>query len=104
MTKHNYMTVEKLEELGSKIADVKTDIEILRAFTEGFSNPSRLTKEEIHSSYIRAHKFFELFFYKVQGLEDQLDDAAILLLESGNYENLKEYLPLKEMNLPKIKG
>lgn len=104
MKNHNYLTVEKLEKLGNELSEIKTDLEIFRGYSEGFRDPMKLTKSEIYMSYLRAYKFFDLFFYKVQGLEDSLDDVAILLLEAGEYETLKEHLPMKDMNLPKIKG
>lgn len=104
MTEHNYLTVKKTEELGSELSEVYTDIQIIRAFSEGFDNPKRLTKDEIIMSYYRAFQFFGLLHSKAQRLEEQLDDIAAILLTAGECDTLQEYLPLEEMNLPKIKG
>lgn len=104
MKKHNYLTVETLQEMGEELAGIKEDLEILRGYSDGFSNPKRLDQSEIYLSHARAFKFMEQFFYKSQRLEDQLEDIIVLLLESGNYDTLQEYLPLEDMNLPRIKG
>lgn len=103
MTKHNYLTVKTLQEMGEELAGIKEDLEILRGYSDGFTSIKRLDQSEIYMSYVRAFKFMEQFFYKSQRLEDKLEDIMVLLLESGNYDTLQEYLPLKEMDLPKIK-
>lgn len=101
---HNYLTAGKTENLGHELSEIMTDIEIMRAFTEGFERPSKLTESELYSSYARAFQFFELLHSKTQRLEKQLDDITVVLLESGNYETLKEYVRQEDMNLPKIRG
>lgn len=104
MKKQNYLTAEKSEKLGNELTEIIADLEILRGYSEGFDRTEKLTKDEVYMSYARAFKFLEQFFYKSQRIEEQLDDIAILLLEAGDYKSLQEHLPIKEMNLPKIKG
>lgn len=95
--KQLFIKTEKLEEMGSKLADINTDIEIIREFSNGFERPSKLDNGELYASYMRAFKFFGLLHSKAQQIENELDDIAFLLLESGNEQTLKEQLKADDL-------
>lgn len=96
-SKQVFIKTEKLEAMGSNIADINTDIAIIRAFSEGFERPSKLDQGELYASYMRAFKFFGMLHMKAQQIENELDDIAAILLESNNYDTLREYLTDDEL-------
>lgn len=93
----SFIKAEKLQDLGSELMDVYTDIQMIRAFSEGFERPTKLDKGELYISYTRAFKFFELLHSKAERLESQLDNIGVILLGAGNHETLREYLTDDEL-------
>lgn len=44
----SFIKAEKLQDLGSELMDVYTDIQMIRAFSEGFERPTKLDEGELY--------------------------------------------------------
>lgn len=97
MKKQTFIKPTVLADLGKDLANVHTDLELIRSFTNGFDRPANLNADELLSSYERAFKFMGLLHSKTQQLEGVIDEVSVVLMEAGNTNTLKEYLNNDEL-------
>lgn len=101
--KHNYLKTEKYKDLAHKLMRIKTDIELMRATSELFPSMDRMNDGELAVHYYKTQQYLEIIFSKFQDIENDLDDVGSILYAVDDYKDLKEFVRLEDLDLPKDK-